>query len=116
MRRTGQTQGQQTVLLRQRARGPEPYLAGAEPGVFDRLPDLSRIETCVVFGVDDRLAAGEIDFDVTDAIQAPQGLLGPVGSQRSRHAVDTQMGLFDLSKRGTDADGPGQTCRGKGDS
>ena len=116
VQRAGQTQRQPTVVMHQRALGPEPYLAGTEPGVFYRPWDLGRIETRVLFGVNDRLTAGKIDFDVTDAIQAPQGLLGPVGSQRSRHAVDPQMGLFDLGESRTDTDGPGEARRGKSDS
>lgn len=102
-------------MLHQCAPGSQPNLAGAEPGILDSCCDLGWIETSLPLGADNSLPLFEVDFDMTDAIQAPQGLLGPVGSQRSRHAVDAQMSLFDLGEARTGADSPGESrCRKNG--
>jgi hypothetical protein len=55
----------------------------------------------------------EIDCSMTDAIQAPQGPFGPFRSQGSRHAVDAQVRLLDLSDGCTDPHSPDQACQDK---
>ncbi len=75
-------------MLRQRTLGLQSDLARAKP----RFPygdcDLGWIETSLFFGADNSPPLFEVDLDLTDALQAPQGLLGPVRSQGSRHAIN----------------------------
>ncbi len=87
---------------------------GTEAGVSNRRRDQDGIEAPTFLCTQSRLPPLEVDLGMTDAIQAPQGLLGPVRSQRSRHAIDTQMSLFDLGNGGAGSDAPKQSRGGNG--
>ena len=64
---------------------------------MDGLGNLGRVEALPLSGKYYTQPCLELDSDFTDAIQAPQGLLGPVGSQRSRQAVDAYLSALHLS-------------------
>lgn len=70
----------------------------SETGVFDGAGNLRRIERLIFGRVNDRGPCIQIDFDASNAFQAPQGLLGPVRSKRSGHPVDSRSSFPDLSQ------------------
>ncbi len=82
-------------------------LGGGEASVADGLANALGIEGLAFGGPYGGGSGFKIDFDTTDAIQASQGLFGPIGSQRSRHAVDAQMGLLYLRESGGAGEEPG---------
>ena len=72
------------------------HFAWSKPRLFDRRLDFGGVKTPIGFRREDGFPCRQIDFYFADAFQASQGLFGPVGSKRSRQALDLYVGLSDL--------------------
>lgn len=67
-----------------------------KPGFGDRLPERVRLQRLVGLELDVRPRLLQCDFCCLHAVQAGQGLLDPVGSDGSDHAVDAHLHLLYL--------------------
>ena len=112
LQQPGHLQGQQLAFFRQYPYGRNVDIAGREPGFPHGPGDPSRVKAFSLGRRQHRLAAFQIHLHVADAIQASQGFFSPVGSEGSRHPVDTDLRTFHLGHddcRGGKAEGA--NCR-----
>lgn len=107
IRRARKAQGRQAFMLHQFTASPHHEFARAESCVTDCRTYQRGIEAAAVLRVDRAFPLFEIDRRMTDAIQTPQGPLGPFRSQGSRHAIDAKVGFLDLSNSRADSHPPG---------
>ena len=80
------------------------YIPGRKASPLDRTGDSCGVKGYTRFGEHFCFALDQVDFSTINAIQALEGLLDPVRSKRSMHAVNLDDGMLHLRERRNDAE------------